>query len=125
MEPLEGLTPSHVALAETVKERPATVEESAMVCAAGTTPAAVEKLRVVGETWKAAGTASTSRIRLLPVSAMYRLPAGSTATPPGSLSAAPMAGPPSPQNPVYPFPATVMIVPPDTLRIAVSNVSAM
>jgi hypothetical protein len=30
MEPLGGLTLSHVALAEAVKERPATVDESAM-----------------------------------------------------------------------------------------------
>ena len=43
--------------------------------------------------------AATTRIRLLSVSAITRLPAPSTATPPGKSSSAPVAGPPSPENP--------------------------
>ena len=35
----------------------------------------------------------------------------------GALSHALVAGPPSPENPSFPFPATVVIVPPDTFRI--------
>src|SRR6266700_8335571 len=50
---------------------------------------------------------ATSRIRLLPVSTTSRSPAASTATPSGRLSSAPRAGPPSPENPPVPFPATV------------------
>jgi hypothetical protein len=38
------------------------------------------------------------RMRLLSVSAMYRLPAASTATPPAALSEALVAGPPSPEK---------------------------
>ena len=51
--------------------------------------------------------AATTRTRLLSVSAMTRLPAPSTATPAGWSSSALVAGPPSPENPPVPLPATV------------------
>ena len=54
----------------------------------------------------------TFRIRLLPESAMYRFPAASTAIPSGNRSWAAVAGPPSPENPLVPLPATVVMVPP-------------
>ena len=47
----------------------------------------------------------TLRMRWLYVSAMYRLPAESTATPWGSLNWALVAGPLSPLKPAVPFPA--------------------
>jgi hypothetical protein len=50
------------------------------------------------------------------VSAMYKLPAESAATPDGRLSSALVAGPPSPKE--LPPPATVVIVPPETFRNA-------
>ena len=60
--------------------------------------------------------ATTSRIRLLPLSAMNRFPAPSTAIPLGLFSSADVAGPPSPLkppphklHPVAPPPATVVI----------------
>ena len=54
----------------------------------------------------------TLRIRLLFVSAIYRLPAPSMATPPGGFaSCALVAGPPSPEKPAVPFHATVVIIP--------------
>ncbi len=59
----------------------------------------------------------TFRMRLLKVSARYRLPAASTATPPGSLRVALVAGPPSPENPTLPLPATVVMIPPDIFRM--------
>src|ERR1017187_186316 len=43
--------------------------------------------------------ASTFRMRPLPVSEKYTLPLSSTAIPFGALSAALVAGPPSPENP--------------------------
>ena len=55
--------------------------------------------------------ASTRRMRSLESSAMNRLPEPSTATPRGLLSWAAVAGPPSPENPSLPFPATVVITP--------------
>src|SRR5258706_5337872 len=57
--------------------------------------------------------AETIRIRPLPLSAISRSPAPSTATPIGPLSSAAVAGPPSPENPPppckpsSPLPATV------------------
>src|SRR5437764_638988 len=61
---------------------------------------------------------STLRIRRFPASAMYTLPAGSTATPLGSYNEAEVAGPPSPLNPCLPLPAMVLMIPAVlTLRI--------
>ena len=51
----------------------------------------------------------TRRMLLLPESAMYRLPAASTATPCGALSAAFKGESPSPLYPAVPFPAIVYI----------------
>src|SRR5664280_1894343 len=48
----------------------------------------------------------TLRMRALPESAMYRLPAESTARPPGLFNCALVAGPLSPLNPAVPLPAT-------------------
>src|ERR1700757_221154 len=42
---------------------------------------------------------------------MYRLPALSTATPTGLLRLALVAGPPSPENPCVPLPATTVRIP--------------
>ncbi len=67
----------------------------------------------------------TLRMRLLPVSAMYRLPAESTATPSGPFNSALVAGPLSPLKPCVPFPATVVITPFETLRMRLLPVSAM
>src|ERR1035437_8399760 len=53
----------------------------------------------------------TFRIRLLSRSAMKRLPAESTATPWGYQSDALVAGPPSPEKPAFPFPATTVNTP--------------
>src|SRR5437773_5198003 len=62
--------------------------------------------------------ATTSRMRWLFVSAMYRLPAASTATPVGPARLAFVAGPPSPPKPEVPVPATVVMKPDAaTLRI--------
>src|SRR3990167_5951120 len=64
-------------------------------------------------------------MRLFWLSAMYRLPAESTATPQGVLSWALVAGPPSPEKPVPPFPATVEMIPPGvTLRMRLVTYSA-
>src|SRR6185369_15582372 len=49
-------------------------------------------------------------------SAMYILPLRSASTADGTERAALVAGPPSPENPLVPLPATVVIIPPDTLR---------
>jgi hypothetical protein len=54
-----------------------------------------------------AGQPLTSRIRWFPVSATTRPPAPSSATPHGVTSEALVAGPPSPENPKGPPPATV------------------
>ena len=53
--------------------------------------------------------AGTSWIRLLPWSAMNRLPAASSARPQGWFSSAEVAGPPSPEDPLAPdeLPATM------------------
>src|SRR5690242_16880505 len=57
------------------------------------------------------GGVSTLRMRSLPESAMYRLPAPSRDTPCGKFICALDAGPPSPENPPTPVPAMVVIVP--------------
>src|SRR3990172_6505759 len=54
---------------------------------------------------------STLRTRLLEVSAMNTLPTPSTVTPYGRFSWAPVAAAPSPENPLIPLPATVLINP--------------
>jgi len=62
------------------------------------------------------------------VSAMYRLPAESTATPLGQYNWALVAGPLSPLKPpsrAAPLPATVVIAPPETLRMRLLPESAM
>src|SRR5947199_2047050 len=56
-------------------------------------------------------TVSTLRIRLFRRSAMYTLPAGSTATPLGPFNDAEVAGPPSPSHPSLPLPAIVLMIP--------------
>src|ERR1700688_2622438 len=48
-----------------------------------------------------------SRMALFPLSATRRRPPGPTLTPAGSFSAAAVAGPPLPENPVLPLPAIV------------------
>src|SRR5262245_11322821 len=53
----------------------------------------------------------TRRIRSLPASAISTLRSGASETPSTLLSAAPSAGPPSPEKPAVPLPATVVIVP--------------
>src|ERR1035438_9338286 len=60
------------------------------------------------------------------------LPEESTATPHGLCNTAAVAGPPSPEKlsvhkhgAFWPFPATVVIVPPDTFRMRSFPVSAM
>ena len=58
----------------------------------------------------------TLRTRPLLESAMKRLPAESTATPLGPFRAALVAGPPSPEKPSFPLPATVVMIPLDTFR---------
>ncbi len=68
----------------------------------------------------------TSRTRLLLASAMKRLPAASTATPVGEYSSALVAGPPSPERPKAPLPATVLMTPAgDTSRTRLLPWSAM
>jgi hypothetical protein len=56
--------------------------------------------------------AVTLPMRPLPPSVMYKFPAVSTAAPGGPPSAALVAGPPSPEKPLFPFPATVVRLPP-------------
>jgi hypothetical protein len=52
MDPLEGLTLSHVALVETVKESPAIEEDKLIVCVAGTLPPTLaETLKLAGVAW--------------------------------------------------------------------------
>src|SRR5207248_223186 len=58
----------------------------------------------------------TWRMRLLPVSAITKPPSAVAATPLGKLSWAAVAGPPSPEKPDVPLPATVVIVPADETR---------
>jgi len=56
---------------------------------------------------------------------MYRFPAASTATATGELSVALVAALPSPEYPGVPFPATVLMLPPETLRTRWFAVSAI
>src|SRR5664280_592050 len=58
----------------------------------------------------------TSRTRLLAKLAMYRLPAASTNRPYGMFRHVWVAGPPSPQKPLVPLPATVVMVPSGATR---------
>ena len=53
----------------------------------------------------------TSRMRSFMESLMKTSPAASTATPSGQLSSALVAGPPSPEKPPFPLPATVVMTP--------------
>src|SRR5262249_57417908 len=58
------------------------------------------------------------RMRALPVSALKRFPALSTATALGPVNCALMAGPPSPEDPGEPLPASVVMIPSEeTLRM--------
>src|SRR5579871_1826667 len=57
---------------------------------------------------------------------MYRFPAESIATPHGSPNCALVAGPPSPEYPDWPFPATVLMTPlGETFRTRLFMESAM
>src|SRR5690242_18393489 len=68
----------------------------------------------------------TLRTTLFPVSAMYRFPTESTATPSGLLRDAAVAGPRSPEKPNNPLPAAVAITPSgDTFRILAFRWSAI
>src|SRR5207237_7178651 len=57
------------------------------------------------------------RTRLLPLSAMYTLPALSTARPVGKLRSATVAGPPSPPYAARPLPAKVTMLPPWSISL--------
>src|ERR1039457_3665409 len=59
------------------------------------------------------------------VSAIYKSPAVSTATPKGLFSWALVAGPLSPPKLIVPFPATVVITPLETLRTRAFALSAI
>jgi hypothetical protein len=66
------------------------------------------------------------RMRALPLSAIYRLSAASSATLLGAFNRARAAGAPSPPNPAVPLPATVWMMPSEvTLRIRLLSLSAM
>src|ERR1700683_507561 len=70
--------------------------------------------------------ADTFRIRLLYLSAMKIFPEASTATPEGLFNDAEVAGPPSPDKPAVPLPATVVMIPlAETFRIRLLPESAM
>src|SRR5215831_7185702 len=58
----------------------------------------------------------TLRTRLFQLSAIYRFPELSTARPCGRYNWAEEAGPPSPEKPEVPVPATVVIMSPETFR---------
>ena len=67
----------------------------------------------------------TLRMRALPLSAITRFPTASTPTAPGEFREAPVAGPPSPEKPSTPLPATVVIMPSVlTFRIRLPRISA-
>ena len=68
---------------------------------------------------------ATLRMRLFCQSAMYRVPAVSTAMPCGSFNWALVAGPLSPLKPRVPFPATVVITPFESLRTRMLPESTM
>src|SRR5581483_6094872 len=59
---------------------------------------------------------STLRIRWLSESAIQMLPAPSTLAPRSKLSSAFVAGPPSPEKPAFPVPATVEMMPSGEMR---------
>src|SRR5207244_3982015 len=59
----------------------------------------------------------TLRTRLLPLSAMYTLPAESNARPVGRFRSAEVAGPPSPPYAARPVPANVTMLPPWSIRL--------
>jgi hypothetical protein len=68
----------------------------------------------------------TFRIRLLKRSAMKRFPEESIVTPVGEFNDADVADPPSPEKPLFPLPATVVIMPlAETFRIRLLRPSAM
>ena len=100
-----------------------------LICWLDDPPAASEKARLDGETVIAgveAPCANTSRIRLFWASAKKTFPELSTATPRGLFMDAETAGPPSPEKPAAPLPASVVMMPPaDTFRIRLLKVSAM
>src|SRR5262245_12546533 len=98
-----------------------------LICAAVAGPPSPENPRVpVPATVVIVPLGDTRRIRELPVSAIRNPPAGSAATPLGAEIAAAVAGPPSPENPDVPLPATVVIMPvADTRRISESAGSAI
>ena len=58
----------------------------------------------------------TTRTRLSAESAMYRLPAASTARDAGADMVADLAGPPSPPEPRAPLPATTHTIPLESIR---------
>src|ERR1039458_6074014 len=81
-------------------------------------PAMSDKLTLAGEAVIEGARADTFRIRLLPLSATKRFPEASTATPLGPFNSAEVAGPPSPEKPLLPLPATVVMMPlADTFRM--------
>src|ERR1035441_6652984 len=126
MNPLEGLTLSHVALVEAVKESPEIGEERLIDCAVGVAPPeAAVNVTFVGEAARAAGATTTSRIREVsknPPSVINRSPDASTARPRGLMNPAFFGGPPSPDDWRLPFPATVSIFPSGvTTRMRVSS----
>src|ERR1035441_6872004 len=100
-----------------------------LICRLDDPPAASEKARLDGETVIAgveAPCANTSRIRLFWASAKKTFPELSTATPRGLFRDAETAGPPSPEKPAAPLPASVVTMPPaDTFRIRLLQVSPM
>jgi hypothetical protein len=65
-----------------------------------------------GESIVGAAIVPTNRIRSFCSAAIRTSPAGVTATAFGIETAAALAGPPSPEKPMTPFPARVVIVPP-------------
>src|SRR5918996_1707892 len=68
----------------------------------------------------------TTRTRWLPKSTMNKAPFSFSDTRPGQFSCAARAGPPSPEYPATPVPATVVIVPEgSTLRIRWLLISEM
>ena len=67
----------------------------------------------------------TIRTRLFPISAIYKLPAESSARPEMAANCARRAGPLSPAKPAEPLPATVLMTPFETLRTRWLPPSAM
>src|ERR1039458_2761800 len=98
--PLCGVTDSQLPAANgaTARDNPTPGRDVILKCCvgAGAPVLCPLKLRLATDTCTAGGIASTSRMRLLPVSAIKRLPNPSTATAVGEKSWAATAGPPSP-----------------------------